>query len=111
MNAAVRLHVERTADPAVLRWVVHDPTLAEAGDGPRAVVGDGALAAVIADVTALDVSVRRGDVLVRVADPAAWPRLASTVHAAIATDVAARAPWLTTREATVTPSPSARRSS
>lgn len=102
MNAAVRLHVERTADPAVLRWVVHDPAIAAAGDGPRAVVGDGALAALNADGAALDVSVRRGDVLVRVADPAAWPRLAPAVHAAIAADLATGAPWRTTRALTVT---------
>lgn len=103
MNAAVRLHVERTADPAVLRWVVHDQAIADAGDGPRAVVGDGALAALITGGASLEVSVRRGDVLVRASDPAAWPRLAPAVHAAIATDVAAGAPWRTTRALTVTP--------
>lgn len=102
MNAAVRLHVERTPDPAVLRWVVHDQAIADAGDGPRAVGGDGALAALIADGAALDVSVRRGDVLVRTSDPAAWPRLAPTVHAAISADIATGAPWRTTHAPTAT---------
>ena len=93
--ATARLHVERTDDPTVMRWVVHEPALAAAGDGVCAPSSESALGALAADVC--DVSVLDGHVLVRTADPARWPALAPAVQRAIAADLATGAAWLIER--------------
>ncbi len=108
---ATRLHAERTRDPAVLRWVVHDPTVTAATDGPRAPDDARALGRLlVAQSAVVSVAVHRGTVLVTTAHPDEWPTLAPHVHAAIATDLATSAPWLTARpqrttQVTLTPRP------
>ena len=82
-NAPRRFHVERTADPAVLSWVVHDPRLAAAPAGRRLIPDDSALGELIADGSIVSVSVRHGAVLVTCSDPAMWGVLAQQVQAAV----------------------------
>ena len=82
-DAPRRIHVERTADRAVLSWVVHDPRLAAAPAGRRLIPDDSALGELIADDSIVSVSVRHGAVLVTTGDPAMWGVLAPRVEAAV----------------------------
>ena len=82
-NAPRRFHVERTADPAALSWVVHDPRLAAAPAGRRLIPDDSALGELIVDGSIVSVSVRHGAVLVTCSDPAMWGVLAQQVQAAV----------------------------
>ena len=86
-------HVQRTADPGVLRWVVHEPVVA----GPRrscAVDGDGAgaLAALVADGVVAAVVAGPG-YLELMAGPGGWSDVAA-LDAAVVEALAAGAPWL-----------------
>lgn len=85
-------HVQRTADPGVLRWVVHEPVVA----GPRRVVPasdvspplgelivSGAVAAVVAGPGYLELT----------AGPGGWTDVAA-LDAAVCEALAAGAPWL-----------------
>ena len=78
-----RIHVERTANPAVLSWVVHDPRLAAAPAGRRLIPDDSPLGELIADGSIVSVSVRTDAVLVTCSDPATWGALAPRVQAAV----------------------------
>lgn len=77
-------HVERTADPTVLRWVCHDPALADAPRGGRSLPAGSPLGALVAEGAVAEVAVADGDLLVRAADPADWPGLAPRVQAVVA---------------------------
>jgi hypothetical protein len=93
MTASARLHVERTAEPSVLRWVVHDADVAGAGDGVCWPEAPSALARLTVAGTVRTVAVERGDVLVEMGHPAS----VAAVHAAIIADLGSRAGWLTHR--------------
>lgn len=93
MTTSARLHVERTADPSVFRWVIHDPGVVAAGDGVCAVGPPSALWPMVADGMVLGVTVEHGDVLVETRDATS----VADVHAAIAADLGSRAGWLTHR--------------
>ncbi len=82
-RAPRRIHVERTPDPAVLRWVAHDPRLAAAPAGRRLIPDDSPLGELIADGSIVSVSVRTDAVLVTCSDPATWGALAPRVQAAV----------------------------
>ncbi len=82
-RAPRRIHVERTADPAVLRWVVHHPRLDAAPTGRRLVPDRSALGELVANGSIVSVSVRHGAVLVTGSDPAMWKALAPMVQAAV----------------------------
>lgn len=86
-DAPRRIHVERTADPAVLRWVVHHPRLAAAPAGRRLVPDDSPLGELIADGSIVSLSVRNGAVLVTSSDPAMWGVLAPRVQAALLSEL------------------------
>lgn len=96
-EVVVRLHVERTDDPAVLRWVVHSEVVDAAGDGPCRIDPTSALGAVVAGGSIAEVWVEDGTVLVRRAEHD-WGGLTAQVHAAIAADLATSAPWLGQRQ-------------
>ena len=84
-------HVQRTADPGVLRWVVHEPVVA----GPRrscAVVGAGALAGLVSDGVVAAVVAGPG-YLELTAGAGGWTDVAA-VDAAVCEALAAGAPWL-----------------
>jgi NFU1 iron-sulfur cluster scaffold homolog, mitochondrial len=92
------LHVERTADPAVLRWVTHDPSLGTGDRCPDADSNVGGLREYIAHV-----AVSNGDVLIRAADASEWPDLVTQMHDALAADIANSAAWM--RSPTVAAAP------
>lgn len=77
------IHVERTDDPAVLRWVLHHPALAAAPSGRRRPPPDTPLGRLIADCSITDLAVRGGDALIRTTDPTRWPTIAPRVQAAL----------------------------
>lgn len=93
MTASARLHVERTAEASVLRWVIRDADVAAAGDGVCRPEAPSALARLTVAGSVRAVAVERGDVLVEMADPAS----VAAVHAAIIADLGSRAGWLTHR--------------
>lgn len=86
-NAPRRIHVERTADPNVLSWVVHHPRLDASPAGRRDIPADSALGGLLCDDSIVAVSVRHGAVRVTSSDPARWPRLAPVVQTAILRDL------------------------
>jgi Fe-S cluster biogenesis protein NfuA len=92
--AVTAVHVERTADPCVVRWVTHDTELASNPAGSRSVPADAALAPLLSSGSVDDVAVSGGDVLVRFAAPAAIARSIAAVHAAVVADLERRADWL-----------------
>jgi Fe-S cluster biogenesis protein NfuA len=104
MSAAM-LHVERTDDARVLKWVTHDGDLASRPSGSRDLSTARSLTRSASDGSIVAVSVVNGDVLVTASDAAAWPALVSEVHEAIAADVASHAPWLFDGLATPTVAP------
>ncbi|MGB5757575.1 MAG: NifU family protein [Acidimicrobiales bacterium] len=94
-----RIHVERTPEPAVLRWVCHHPALDSATPGRRQPEGEGPLGALIAQGSITEIVAGGGDVRVRAATPDGWPTLAPRVQAALLAELDAldRTPghWLT----------------
>jgi len=86
-NIPRRIHVERTADPAVLSWVAHDPRLDAAPPGRRQVPADSALGRLVSDGSIIAISVRHATVRVTSSDPALWPELAPVVQAAVLSDL------------------------
>lgn len=81
------VHVERTDDPAVMRWVCSEPSLADVVQGRRQVPAGSTLAS-------LAVTVADGSVWVRVDEAAAWPELAPMVHGLVVDALRTRADWL-----------------
>lgn len=84
------MHVERTDDPAVLRWVCHDDALAAATPGPRDVPNDSPLGRLVAKGAISDVVIRRGDVLIRATRADSWAALAPRVRDALGAELDAK---------------------
>ena len=82
-GAPRRLHVERTADPAVLSWVVHHPLLDASPVGRRRVPAGSAFGELVAAGSVTGVTVRHGAIQIATGDPDAWPALAPRVQRAI----------------------------
>jgi hypothetical protein len=99
MTSIARLHVERTDDPAVLRWIVHDSAVVAAGDGMCAPDAASALGPLVGAGHVRSVAVAGGDLLVEMCDIAPRAAIVGAAHAAIAADLASRAAWLTERHA------------
>jgi hypothetical protein len=87
-------HVERTDDPAVLRWVCHRDDLADSPDGPRVAPAGSPLGELVADGRLAGVSLAGGDLLVRVAAGVEWPELVAEVHERVAAELGAESAWL-----------------
>lgn len=77
------IHVERSADPAVLCWVVHHPKLDASRSGPRQVPASSPLGELAAEGSITDIAVRNGNVMIGTGDPGRWPQLAPLVQAAL----------------------------
>lgn len=82
-RAPRRIHVERTTDPAVLRWIPHHRLLDDSPSGSRRIPPDTPLGHLAGEGSVADVTVRGGAVLIRVATPHEWPQLAPRVQAAL----------------------------
>ncbi len=78
-----QIHVERTADPAVLRWVPHHATLEAAAAGRRTPPEEAPLHSLIADGSIVEVAVRNGNVIVRTEHPQMWSEMAGHVQTAL----------------------------
>lgn len=89
--AAPVVHVERTDDPAVLRWVCHHPALATVGTATCVPPATSPLGALLADGRVDEITVEAGDLLVRVADAGLWHELAPLVHDAVVAELRAGA--------------------
>jgi len=77
------IHVERTADPAVLCWVVHHPKLDASPHGRRQAPATSPLGQMAADGSIADIAVRSGNVLISTDNPGSWSRLAARVQSAL----------------------------
>ena len=83
-RAAVRpIHVERTDDPAVMRWVLNHPGLDSAARGVRRPPPSSPLGALVAAGSVAGVVIRQGDAFIRAADVRSWPTLAPAVKTAL----------------------------
>jgi Fe-S cluster biogenesis protein NfuA len=82
-------HVERTIDPAVLRWMCTSPSLAALPDGPRQ--PEGPEWAAFTDAV---VEVVAGSVEIRLPDAAGWAQHAQPMHLAMLAALRQRADWL-----------------
>lgn len=84
------VHVERTDDPAVLRWVCTSPSLADVPNGPRSLPWQQlpGLSQVAEMVVADD------GILVRLRDAGDWPRVVHCVHDSVVAALQQRADWL-----------------
>jgi hypothetical protein len=91
---ATATHVERTDDPAVLRWVCHRDDLAASPDGPRVAPAGSPLGELVADGHLAGVSLAGGDLLVRVAAGVEWPELVAEVHERVAAELGSESAWL-----------------
>jgi Fe-S cluster biogenesis protein NfuA len=84
MSSAPRpIHVERTADPTVLCWVVHHPKLDLSPPGRRLAPAASPLGQLGADRSITDIAVRNGNVMVSTDDPESWSQLAPRIQAAL----------------------------
>jgi NFU1 iron-sulfur cluster scaffold homolog, mitochondrial len=98
------MHVERTGNPLVMRWVCHDPRLGEPGErrvSPDSPANCG-LAALLVSEQIVSVSIIAGDLLVHVADIDMWQSVAPLVNSAVAADLGSETIpiWLTQPTAT-----------
>ena len=93
------LHVERTPELCVLRWITHDDSLRASGNGPRTPVPGSAMYA----LPLTHVSLEDGAIQVRISHGDDWPALAANVQRAIVADLAARADWLFTSSPNLPP--------
>jgi hypothetical protein len=91
---AVATHVERTDDPAVLRWVCHRDDLAASPDGPRVPPTASPLGELVTGGRVAGVSLAGGDLLVRAAAPAAWTEMVAEVHERVVAELVSDAEWL-----------------
>jgi Fe-S cluster biogenesis protein NfuA len=78
------MHVERTDDPDVMRWVVHHPALRLAPPGVRPIADDSRFGPLVDGGSVVEVAMSEGDVLVRAADHDQWRDLAPLVQEALA---------------------------
>lgn len=77
------IHVERTADPAVMRWVLNHPVLQSAEPGSRKVPESSPIGRLGPASAIVAVEVRDGDAFIRVSDPRSWPSIAGDVRTAM----------------------------
>jgi Fe-S cluster biogenesis protein NfuA len=77
------IHVERTAEPGVLRWEPHHGRLDTSPPGRRQIPERSPLGLLAAAASIGDITVQAGAVLISTPDPAAWPRLAPQVQDAL----------------------------
>jgi hypothetical protein len=91
---AVATHVERTDDPAVLRWVCHRDDLAASPDGPRVPPAGSPLGELVADGRVAGISLDGRDLLVRAAAPAEWTEMVAEVHERVVAELGSDAEWL-----------------
>ena len=82
-----RMHAERTADPAVMRWVTHEAALAQSPPGRRCVPESAPLHSLVSDGSISEVAVRDDCVLVRSSHPEMWRQIAPRVQAAISLEL------------------------
>jgi NFU1 iron-sulfur cluster scaffold homolog, mitochondrial len=96
-----RAHVERTDDPAVMRWVCDHPALAAAGTGSCDPPRTSPLGELLARGSIARVAIASGDILVRAPDARDWDAIAPLVHDAVIAELRAGAHALadTTRPA------------
>lgn len=102
---ATATHVERTDDPAVLRWVCHRDDLSASPDGERTPPDGSGLARLVADGRLIGVELRGGDLLLRAAEPADWGGLAAEAQEAVLAELASGARWLLEGPAADRPAP------
>ncbi len=96
--SSVEIHVERTGDPAVLRWVCHRVDLGSPGLRHPCRTDSTALAALRHRNEIVGIRTIDGDLLMTAPHPSAWPSLAPLVHDALVaelTNSASLAVWLT----------------
>lgn len=88
------VHIERTPDPAVLRWVVHEPALgspvARRAEPPVGSV----LGALLAEGRLVEVVVAAGAVEVSAADADDWAALVGMVNDELVAELGRRVEWL-----------------
>ncbi len=77
------IHVERTADPAVMRWVLNHPGLRSAERGERQAPPSSPLGRLKRNSAIVEVELRNGDAFIRASDSRAWPTIADEVRTAI----------------------------
>ncbi len=91
------VHIERTPDPAVLRWVVHEPALgAHVGRRAEPPVGS-VMGALLAEGRLVDVIVPADAVEVSAADADDWAALVGMVNDELVAELGRRAEWLLSR--------------
>lgn len=86
MTASVfprQIHVERTTDPAVLRWVPHHRLLNAAAPGRRNVPSSSPLGQFVTSAKITEITLRDGDVFIRSAGTHDWSTIAAEVQAAL----------------------------
>ena len=88
-------HVERTDDPAVMRWVCHRADLDASADGHRVPPHGSPLGDLVDQGLLAGVELRGGDVLLQVPDAGAWPALVAQAHEAVVTELSTGQTWLT----------------
>lgn len=92
-TTAVAVHVERTSDPRVMRWVTHDPRLAATPDGRRCPSLISALGRLHVGGVINSVTIVGSDLLVGIDDAQRWTEVVGAVHAAVVDDLATGGAW------------------
>jgi NFU1 iron-sulfur cluster scaffold homolog, mitochondrial len=97
LSAEFALHVERTGDPEVLRWVCHHPDILRSTPGLRfPKPGDASpLAVLLLASRVVEVFVSGGELIVRKASTESWSTLAPIVREALLREFDAVPEWLT----------------
>jgi NFU1 iron-sulfur cluster scaffold homolog, mitochondrial len=95
-QATYALHVERTGDPDVLRWVGHHPEMLHAAPGPRlpAHCDTSPLAQLMRRGVVTEVFANQHDLLIRKGVNEQWNTLAPILREAIAREFSALPLWL-----------------
>lgn len=94
-------HVERTDDPAVMRWVCHRADLDASADGHRVPPHGSPLGDLVDQGLLAGVELRGGDVLLRSPEAQDWPLLVTRAHEAVLCELASEQSWLTSTPTTV----------
>ena len=104
---APEIHVERTGDPTVMRWVCHRVDLGSPGIRCPSNTDESALAGLHHRNEIVGIRTIDGDLLVSAPDTSSWSSLAARVHDAIVAELtrptgpANLAPWLTAAPTTL----------
>lgn len=93
---ATATHIERTEDPAVMRWVCHRADLDAAADGRRVPPTGSPMGHLVEAGLLTGVELHGGDLLLRAPQPEDWSMLAARAHEAVLAELASDATWLTT---------------